>query len=173
MVNQLETFKLWFAKGVDPNNTFALAETTEKIENSDTPTGEQIKLIYCMPSVFAKRQTDVSEALAADPTSPDTGTGASMVTLRFAQKRDVARTVPVLPILLRMFYLKSSDDIFDKGRFGLENTDNPELDVLPIPTAGYKFVSFKQEPNQNTSNIQIWEVVLKFLGDNTKLGTRT
>jgi hypothetical protein len=56
---------------------------------------------------------------------------------------------------------------------GLESTDNPELDCLPIPTAGYKLLSFKQEPNQNHPGVQIWEVVLKFVGDNSKLGTRS
>ena len=110
--------------------------------------------------------------MAADPQSPDTGTGASDVILRFTQERKVTRTVPVLPKLLEMFYNKSSDDDF-LGRFGLENLDNPELDCLPIATAGYKFLSYKQEPNQNTSAIQIWEVRLKFVGDHTKLGTRS
>ncbi len=39
-----DTFKLWYAKDVTPNNTFALADATRKIENTTTPTGEQISL---------------------------------------------------------------------------------------------------------------------------------
>ncbi len=168
-----DTLKFWYAKGTGGNNTFALADATRKIQNSTSPTGEEISLIYCLPNPFAKRQTDTSEALAVDPTAPDTGTGASNIIIRFTQKRDVTPTIPVLAKLIEMFYLKSSDDIFLKGRFGLENTDNPQLDVLPLVSAGYKFLNFKQEPNQNTPALQIWELTLKFLGDHTKLGTRS
>ncbi len=168
-----DTFKLWYAKGTGVNNTFALADATRKIQNATTPTGEEISLIYVLPSPFSKRQTDVSQALAADPTAPDTGTAGATVILRFTQERKVTRTVSVLPKLLEMFYLKSSDNTFEKGRFGLENTDNPDLDILPLTTAGYKFISFKQEPNQNQTSLQIWELTLKFLGDHTKLGTRS
>lgn len=168
-----DTFKIWYSKGTGANNTFALADATRKIENVTTPVGEEISLIYCMPSPFAKRVTDVSEALASDPTAPDTGTATANVILRFTQQREVTPTIPVLAQLLEMFYLKSSDDTYLKGRFGLENTDNPQLDVLPLPDAGYKFLSFKQEPNQNNPALQIWELVLKFVGDHTKLGTRS
>lgn len=166
-----ENFKLWFAAGVAPNNTFATA--TIKMQNATSPLANLVSLIYCLPSRFAKRATDVSNALAVDPTSPDTGTGMSDVILRFTEKREATPGVTVLSILLNMFYQKSSDDTFEKGRFGLETTDSPDLDVLPLPTAGYKFVSFKQEPNQNNAALIIWEVTLKFLGDHTKLGTRS
>jgi hypothetical protein len=168
-----DTFKIWYAKSL-ANNTFALADATHKIQNVTTPIGEEISLIYLIPQPFAKRTTDVSNALAVDPTSPDTGTGASNIVLRFVQQRTAAtRTIPVLPKLLAIFYELMSDDVFQKGRIGIENTDNPELDCLPIATAGYKLLSIKQEPNQNTPGVQIWELVLKFVGDNTKLGTRS
>lgn len=168
-----DTFKLWYAKDVSPNNKFSDADVARRIENVTTPTGEAISLIYCLPSRFSKRATDVSEALAVDPKSPDTGTGMSDVILRFTQQRKVTPTIPVLAKLLELFYLKSTDDTFLDGRFGLESTDNPQLDVLPLPNAGYKFVTFKQEPNQNTPQLLTYEVTLKFLGDHTKLGTRT
>ena len=168
-----DTFKFWYAKGLPVNNTFALADAAVKIQNTTTPVGEEISLIYVIPGPFANRSTDVSNALAADPTSPDTGTAQSNVILRFTQSRAVTPTVPVLAKLLAMFYNFGSDDDFKKARFGLESTDNPELDCLPIATAGYKFISFKQEPNQDKPNLQIWELVLKFVGDNSKLGTRS
>lgn len=167
-----DTFKLWYSKDTG-NNTFALADATRRIENVTTPTGEQISLIYCMPSPFQKRMTDVSEALAVDPTKPDTGTAVAQVVIRFTQQREATPTIPVLAKLLEMFYLKSSDDIYLKGRFGLENTDNPQLDVLPVPSAGYKFIRFKQEPNQNNPALIIYEVTLEFVGDHTLLGTRS
>jgi len=167
-----DTFKFWYALSLG-SNEFSDAATNRKIENKTTPSGEAISLIYVLPQLFSKRQTDVSNVLAADPTSPDTGTAISDVVIRFTQQRTVNPTVPVLVKLLEMFYLKTDDVDFDKARFGLESTDAPELDVLPIATAGYKFVSFRREPDQNTPAITIWELTLKFLGDHTKLGTRT
>ena len=168
-----DTFKFWYSKGIGADNTFANADNTRKIENKTTPAKEAISLIYCLPSPFQKRVTDVSEALASDPTKPDTGTAGANVILRFTQQREQTRTIPVLDQLLEMFYLKSSDDVYLKGRFGLENTDNPQLDVLPLPSAGYKFLRFKQEPNQDKNALQIWELTLDFVGDHTKLGTRS
>jgi hypothetical protein len=168
-----DTFKIWYALSLGSNSFAAQTDADLKIENITSPVGEEVSLIYVIPSPFSKRVTDVSNALAVNPTSPDTGTGQSNVILRFVQKREVTPTVPVLPKLLRMFYKFQSDDDFQKGRIGLESTDNPELDCLPIATAGYKMISFKQEPNQNFPAVQIWEVILKFLGDNSKLGTRS
>ena len=168
-----DTFKIWVALSV-VSNTFALqTDANLKIQNSLAPAGEEIKLIYCLPQNFQKRATDVSNAQAVDPTSPDTGTGVSNIVLRFTQSRTVAPTVPVLPKLFAMFYTLQNDDNFEKGRIGIETTDNPGLDCLPIKLAGYKMISLKQEPNQDKPSLLIYEVVLKFVGDNTKLGTRS
>ena len=167
-----DTFKIWYALSVANNEFSDQSDANLKIQNLTSPVGEAVSLIYVIPSTFAKRVTDVSNALAINPTAPDTGTGQSNVTLRFVQKREVTPTIPVLPKLLRMFYKFQSDTIFKKGRIGIESTDAPDLDCLPIATAGYKILSFKQEPNQNFPAVQIWEVVMKFLGDNSKLGTR-
>jgi len=167
-----DTFKIWYALSIG-SNAFSNAAATRRIENVTSPDKEAISLIYCMPNPFQKRITDVSEALASDPTKPDTGTASANVILRFTQKREQTPTIPVLAKLLEMFYLKSSDDLFLKARFGLESTDNPQLDVLPTATAGYKFLKFKQEPNQNNPALIIYEVTLDFVGDHTLLGTRT
>lgn len=165
-----ENFKIWYAKSLG-SNAFASADTNRRIQNT-TDTDKAISLISCTPQIFAKRVTDVSTALAVDPTSPDTGTGMSDVIIRFTEERTIALTASALEKLLEMFYQLSSDDVF-LARFGLENTDNSRLDCLPIATAGYKFKSFRQEPNQNTPGIQTYEVVLKFVGDHTKLNTRS
>jgi len=166
-----KNFKIWYAKSL-ANNKFGDADANLAIKESDSPPKQAIKLIYVIPAQFRKRATDVSEALAVDPSSPDTGTAMSDVIIRFVQQREEALTSPVLSDLIDMFYVKSSDNDFEKGRFGLENKDNPELDCLPVALAGYKFISFKQEPNQDKTALQTWEVTLKFLGDHTKLGTR-
>lgn len=167
-----DTFKLWYAKSI-ASNSFASADDGFKLQNTTT-TDKARSLIYCNPLMFAKRQTDTSNALAVDPTSPDTGTGMSDVILKFTEGRTAALgTSTALKILINFFYNKSSDPIFKKGRFGLENTDNPDLDVLPLATAGYKFINFRQEPNPSAAGLLTYLVQLKFLGDHTKLGTRT
>ena len=166
-----ETFKIWYAKSLS-NNKFSQADGNIKVRDFSSPIKQSVQLIYVIPSQFRKRETDVSEALAVDPSSPDTGTAMSDVIVRFVQKREEALSTSVLPLLLNMFYVKSSDKDFEKGRIGLESSDNPDLDCLPVKLAGYKFKGFKQEPNQDKTALQTWEVTLKFLGDHSKLGTR-
>lgn len=162
-----DSFTLWFAKSLAANTSGA---ADLKITNTVT-VGQEISLIYCKPLSFAKRSTDTTNALSVDPKSPDTGTGMSDIIIRFAEQRRVALANPVLERLLDMFYNKGNDDDFEFGRFGLINTDNPILNVLPIATAGYKFISYDQDPNQDQPAIQVYNVHLKFLGDHSKLGT--
>ena len=57
-----EVFKIWYALSLG-SNAFSQAASTRKIENTTTPTGEEISLIYVLPASFVKRATDVSEAL--------------------------------------------------------------------------------------------------------------
>lgn len=171
-MGDFQTFKIWYAKSL-AQNTFGNADDNRKIQDVATPEETSVKLLSVIPTSFQKRATDQSAALAADKTSPDTGTALNNVTIRFTQQREATLIAPtILTRLINIFYLKSSDDDFQKGRIGLENTDNPELDVLPIATAGYKFLSFHQEPNDQKISLQTWELVLGFVGDHTKLGTR-
>lgn len=164
-------FKLWYAKSLT-ENSFAQADDNKKIEDTTTPAGEEIQLIFCNPSQFTKRVTDTSEALAVDRTSPDTGTALTDVTIRIAQARTAAtRTIPILAKILELFFEKSNDDIFQKGRIGLYNTDNPELNVVPTANAGYKFIGFGELPNQDTPGITIYDIIIQFVGDHTQLGT--
>ena len=75
-----ESFTLFFAKSL-AQNTAANADL--KITNADG-----IKLVYCIPISFDKRQTDTSNAQSEDKTSPDTGTAKAGVEIRFTQERD-------------------------------------------------------------------------------------
>ena len=100
-----DTVKLWYALNVAPNNTFATSNL--KFQNATSPAGEELSLIYCNPSMFSKRATDVSEALAADPTSPDTGTAISDVVIRLTQEiKNGQPGASILSILKQMFYIK-------------------------------------------------------------------
>lgn len=170
-----ENFKIWFAEST-ANNTFDDAADNLKIQNRSDVAGEEIKLIYCNPTQFSKRVTDVSNVLAIDKTAPDTGSAGNFVTLRFTQQREQSGepTIPVLFQLLQMYFTIQTDGGgFQKGRIGLENSDNPQLDCLPIQLAGYKMLRFRQEPNDNSPALKIYEVDLEFLGDDAALGTRS
>lgn len=163
-------FKLWYAKSLTAN-TFAGADVGMKIqdiENADAG----IELLSCVPSSFQKRRTDVSQALSLDKTSPDTGTAQQDITIEFVQARNVVLTDPVVQKLINMFHVKSNDNMFRKGRFGLENTDTPEIDCLPSVNAGYKFDGFQQVPIHNNPALLHFRIMLQFVGDHTQLGSR-
>ena len=158
-----DSFTLFYAKSL-AQNTAANADL--KIVGNQN----SIKLIYCIPIEFTKRQTDTSNAQSEDKTSPDTGTAKAGVEIRFTQERESAPGTNVLVTLMDMFYRRGNDEDFRKGRFGLENTDNPELNVEPEATGGYKFINFKQEPNPDKPALLTYTVQLDFIGDHTLLG---
>ena len=159
------TFQIWYARSL-AQNTFANAEADRKIEN--TTGDEGIQLLSCRAARFLKRNTDTSQATASDKTSPDTGTAGSYIHLSFVQKRKT-RNAQVLSRLEKLFFLKNNDVDFNKGRIGLENSDNPELNVLPTANAGYKLMSFMQRPTDDNPGVNIFELELEFLGDHTEL----
>ena len=158
-----EDFTLYYAKSL-AQNTAALADLFIKGGENN------IKLVYCIPIEFAKRQTDTSNATSEDPTSPDTGTARAGIEIQFTQERATTPTTNVLATLLDMFYKKTEDDVFRKARFGLLNTDNPDLDAEPVTLGGYKFLNFKQIPNQDNPALNTYNVQLNFIGDHTILG---
>jgi hypothetical protein len=160
-------FVLWYAAGLPPNNTPGNQSDDNLFISSDD---DGIQLVYCIPINFTKRQTDTSNALAVDKTSPDTGTAANRVELRFVQDRSVAPATNALQKLLHMFYIIASDSDFRKARFGLQNDDNPGLNVEPTSLGGYKLMAFKQEPNPDNPSLNTYTVELEFVGDHTLLG---
>ncbi len=87
-----EVFTLYYALSLGQNGP---ADAALKVTNADG-----IKLIYCIPIDFTKRQTDTSNAQANDKTSPDTGTARAGIEIRFSQSRESAPTVNVLKTLM-------------------------------------------------------------------------
>ena len=84
-----ESFTLFYAKSL-AQNTAANADL--KITNADG-----IKLVYCIPISFDKRQTDTSNAQSEGKTSPDTGTAKAGIELDTdAQTEIVKQVVAVL-----------------------------------------------------------------------------
>jgi len=156
-----ENFTLYFALSIAQNDA---ASATLKISNTDG-----IEMVYCIPNDFMKRVTDTSNALALDKTEPDTGTGRAMVELQITQERGTVPTTNLLKLLQQMFFIKSSDTIFRRGRFGLLTDDNPELSAEPIKFGGYKFAGFKQIPNKDEPSRVKYNISLSFVGDHTIL----
>lgn len=161
-MSSFQNFRLYYAKSLTENEP---DDADLFIDNTGG-----VSLLSCIPSEFSKRQTDTSNALAVDKTSPDSGTAADMVQLRIAIQRETAPSKSILKVLMQMFYLKTDDDDFRKARFGLTNTDNPELDVEPTANGGYKFIGFKQEPNQDTPGLIVYVIDLDYIGDHNLLG---
>jgi hypothetical protein len=157
-----ESFTLFFAKSLVENSA---AQADLKISDTDG-----VKLIYCIPIDFSKRQTDTSNAQSEDKTSPDTGTAKAGIELRFTQERNIAPATNILKTLMDMFYKRTQDIDFRKARFGLLNDDNPELDVKPTDVGGYKFTGFRQEPNPDSPALLMYTVKMDFIGDHTLLG---
>ena len=162
MAPAFENFTLYYAKSIAENSA---AQADLKISNTDG-----IELVYCITTEFMKRVTDTSNALALDKTEPDTGTGKAMVELQITQDRGESPTTNLLKLLQQMFFIKSSDSTFRRGRFGLINDDNPELDAKPIKFGGYKFAGFRQVPNKDAPSRVMYNISLSFVGDHTILG---
>lgn len=158
-----DSFTLYYAKSLSENDADDAELYLKSAENN-------IKLVHCIPARFDKRVTDTSNVQSEDKTSPDTGTALATVQIKFTQERHVSPATPALGILLDMFYKKNNDSDFRFARFGLENTDNPALDVAPTGNGGYKFISFTQVPNDDTPALNTYIVTLDLIGDHTLLG---
>lgn len=165
MATAFEDFTLFLAKDLStPGTSNGPAASELKIEDSD-----KIKLEYCVPIQFGKRITDNSNAQNIDKSSPDTGTAINQIELLIREDRSEGAS-DLLEKLMKMYFQKSDTEVFRKGRFGLVNTDNPELDCLPVADGGYKFLGFASVPHIDNPSTQLYRVKLDFIGDHTILG---
>ena len=163
MATEWEDFKFWYAKSLTENS----ANDAELFLTN----ANGVSLVYVRMGPFLKRVTDTSNIQAQDKKAPDSGNALAQVEIQIAFNRETAQTEPTpTEILTKMFFLAGNDPDFREGRFGLENKDNPELDMVPIASAGYRLMSAEQDPNKSTPAIQIFTIQIQILGDHTKLG---
>lgn len=149
-----DTFQIWEAKGVAPNNTFAMSDHT--IENND-----ELHLDYCIP-MFSKRQTNVTGVESPEENHPDTGPAGAFVELQFtAIRADVDYTDDFLAQLIRWYQLINTEHPFLRGFLGLTNTDNPRLNTVPTSTQGYRLIDFRQVTPQTYHGKQTFVVRLQ------------
>lgn len=164
MVTAFEDFTLYLALDLsNPGVSNAAAASTLKITN-DTWN----KLVYGGPVNFVKRVTDNSNAQNIDKSSPDTGSALNQIELLIREDRSTPGST-LLKNLLKMHFQKSDTTVFRKGRFGLLLDDNPELNVLPDATGGYKFSGFTFHPDKDNPATQVFSVKLDYVGDHTIL----
>ncbi len=155
MSQEFADFAIWQAASLgDPS----LSGATYKIENSS-----QIQLHYCIPKRFDKKITDITGVQSDENVHPDTGPAGAFVELQIQIDRSTS-SPEFLKTLLRWFGTQNTDSDFKRGFLGLANDDNPELDLVPAATLGYKVVHFGQIDPIDFKSRQIYQVLLQFGG---------
>lgn len=155
MVEDFETIKIWQA------GTIALpgfANATNKFEN-----GAEIKLDYCIPKQWSKKRTETTGVESEIDVHPDTGPAGAFVEIQIIIDRKT--TSPTfLKHLMRWYATQNTDSDFTRGFLGLENSDNPELNLVPSATLGYKLVYFQQINPSDHKARQMYQIVLQLGG---------
>ncbi len=164
MSEEFGDFAIWFALSVGSPDK---ASATVKIESSAT-----IQLDYCVPQLWVKKRTDLTGVQETENVHPDTGPAGGFVELQITIDRGVS-TPEFLKTLLRFYGTQLTDSDFKRGRLGLENDDNPELDLVPVGTGsdriGYKMVQFALINPVDYKSKQIYRILLQFGGDTLTL----
>jgi len=134
------------------------ASATFKIESSST-----IRLDYCVPSSWTKKRTDLTGVQETEDVHPDTGPAAGLVELQITLDRGV--TLPLfLKTLLRWYGTQNTNSDFKRGFLGLENADNPALDLVPSATIGYRLLQFGVISPVDFKAKQTYRLLLQFGG---------
>lgn len=155
MSSSFSTLKLWEAKdAAEPG----FGDAINKIENSAS-----LKLDYCIAKRFSKRRTDVTGVQSDEDVHPDTGGGGAFVEIQVTLDRTTATPSLLIP-LMRWYGTININSDFKRGFLGLENADNPELDLIPGDKLGYRLVDFAQvDPNDNHGR-QVYQILLQHGG---------
>jgi hypothetical protein len=140
------------------------ADAVRKIE-----TGPNISLDYCIAKQWAKRRTDVSGAQTEEEVGPDTGPSGGFVEIKITIDRSQADQQDTLNTLLQWYRLLNTALPFRRGFLGLENTDNPSLNLNPTTTLGYKLISFQMINPVDNKGKQEYIITIQFLGNTNDL----
>jgi len=165
MSEQYATLKLWQASTV-VNNTFS--QKVRGFENS-----AQIKLDYCVPLNWVKKRTETTGVQNEQDVHPDTGPAGAFVDIQITIDRSQsAAPSDFLTNLITWYGTQNTDNIFKRGFLGLENSDNPELDALPVEFLGYKLVQFGVISPVDFPGRQKYKILLQLGGKAIDLPTR-
>jgi len=136
----------------------AKADATFKIESSST-----IRLDYCIPQLWTKRRTDLTGTQEDEDVHPDTGPAGGFVELQVTLDRGVALP-EFLKTLLRWYGTQNTNSDFKRGFLGLENSDNPALDLVPSATIGYRMIQYGVIGPIDFKAKQTYRILLQFGG---------
>ncbi len=156
MSEEFADFALWYALSLGSPSK---ASSTVKIESS-----AQIQLDYCVPQLWVKKRTDLTGVQETENVHPDTGPAGGFVEVQITLDRGTSSPT-FLKTLLEFYGTQLTDSDFKRGRLGLENADNPELDLVPSATIGYKMVQFALINPVDYKSKQIYRILLQFGGD--------
>lgn len=155
MSEEFTNFAIWQALSLaDPSK----AGATFKIESSAT-----IRLDYGIASQWTKRRTDITGTQEDEDVHPDTGPAGGFVELQVTLDRGVALP-EFLKTLLRWYGTQNTNSDFKRGFLGLENSDNPALDLVPSATIGYRLIQFGQISPIDFKAKQTYRILLQFGG---------
>ena len=155
MSEEFADFAIWQAKSLALP---AKSQATFKIESSST-----IRLDYCIPSQWTKKRTDLTGVQETEDVHPDTGPAGGFVELQVVLDRGIA-TPEFLKTLLRWYGTQNTNTDFKRGFLGLENSDNPELDLVPSATIGYRVIQFGIISPVDFKAAQVYRILLQFGG---------
>jgi len=159
MSQEFATLQIWIAASLG-SATFAQADSNKKFEND-----AQIKLDYCSPQLWVKKRTDVTGVQSDEDVHPDTGPAGAFVEIQFTVDRSNVLAQDFLSALIHMYGIILTDNEFKRGRIGLINSDNPQLDIItPTATLVYKLVQFQEIDPIDYKSRQIFKVVLQLAG---------
>ncbi len=151
--------------------TFNLFEALSLAQNTSTDAvreikdGANIELVYCIPKRFAKRRTDISAAEAEEEIGPDTGPAGQFVELRIMVDRKSAAQQDFLNTLLIWHGSINTALPFKRGFLGLENQDNPSLNLDPLANIGYQLSSFEPINPVGDKGTQEYIILIQLRGD--------
>lgn len=162
MVEAFEVLQIWQAASIASPS---FGDATIKFENNS-----QIKLDYCVPSLWVKKRTDVTGVQDEQDVHPDTGPAGGFVEIQFTVDRTNVLTQDFLSVLLKWYGTQNTNSDFKRGFLGLTNGDNPQLDItLPSALLGYRLIQFQQINPIDFQARQIYRIMLQLGGKATDL----
>lgn len=156
MSQEFADFSLWQALSLAQPD-----EANAVFKISSTQAG--ILLDYCTLKSLDKKRTDVTGVQSDVDVHPDTGPAGFFVELQIIVDRKSVNP-EILKTLIRWYGTQNTNSDFNRGFLGLENDDNPDLDLVPAANLGYKIIRAAQIDPIDFKSRQIYQIVLQLGG---------
>lgn len=148
-------FAIWQAASIaDPSLN---GSTIKIVDTSD------IQLSYCILKSFDKKRTDITGVQSEVDVHPDTGPSGLFVEIQIQIDRGLTSQT-FLETLMRWYGTQNTNSDFNRGFLGLENDDNPELDLVPAANLGYKIAHVEAIDPIDFKSRQRYRIILQLGG---------